>query len=138
MAIIDINHTPSKNDLRWFGVILLAIFLIVASITLFRFASETAAATIATMGAILCVAYYAIRPLRWPMYQAWMRLFYPIGFTVSHVMMGTIFFLILTPIGLAMRLVGHDPMQRRWDANTQSYWTRHAPSRDIDRYFRQS
>ena len=85
---------------------------------------------------LLCIAGDLL--LNWTMYQAWMRLFYPIGFIVSHVMMGTIFYLILTPIGLAMRLAGHDPLQRRWDANARSYWTRHAPSRDITRYFRQS
>ncbi|WP_204840879.1 hypothetical protein [Saccharothrix algeriensis] len=36
-------------------------------------------------------------------------------------LLGALYFLVVTPIGLVARLV-RDPMARRWDENAQSYW----------------
>jgi hypothetical protein len=77
---------------------------------------------------------------RWirPVFVTWMRLAYPIGWTVSHLMLATIYYLVITPIGLVMRLLGRDPLQRRWDRQASTYWVAHNPGGDMARYFRQS
>jgi len=56
---------------------------------------------------------------------------------VSFVILAAIYYAVLTPIGLLMRLVGYDPMCRRRDANAASYWTSREPVDDVRRYFRQ-
>ena len=98
--------------------------------------SPRAVSAIMASGAVLCVAYYAVAPLRLPMYLGWMRLVFPIGWVVSHLLFGVIYFLVLTPIGLTLRLIGHDPLRRHRPPSAVSYWTEH-PVADQDRYFRQ-
>ena len=61
----------------------------------------------------------------------------PIGWTVSHVVVSIVFYLVMTPIGLIMRMVGHDPMCRHLDPNASSYWMAYNPKADSARYFRQ-
>ena len=63
-----------------------------------------------------------IRPslLRWP-YLAWMRLGLALGWVNSRIILSLLFFVIVTPIGLVMRLLGKDPMHRKLQAGLNSY-----------------
>ena len=54
-------------------------------------------------------------------YRAWMRVAMAIGSVVNSIILGVVFFLVLTPIGVLMRLLGKDPLRRRWDARAASY-----------------
>ena len=70
-------------------------------------------------------------------YTAWMVGFQPIGWTVSHLLLAVIYYGVITPIGLLMRLFGRDPLQRRFDRSASTYWIQRKQSTDTDRYFRQ-
>ena len=39
----------------------------------------------------------------------------PIGLALSHVILGAVFYIVFTPVGLVMRLLGKDPLHRRFD-----------------------
>ncbi len=136
MALIKVNLNPSKQELKWFGLILLVFFALVGGIVWWTAMAPRAASAIVTFGAVLCVTYYAVAPLRLPMYLGWMRLVFPVGWVLSHLLFGAIYFLILTPIGLTMRLIGHDPLRRRRPSSAVSSWTER-PTADPARYFRQ-
>jgi hypothetical protein len=87
---------------------------------------------------LLVSLFYIIPPLRRPMYVGSMSLMYPFGWIMSHVMLMTVFYLIITPLGLLVRLFGHDSMMRALEPGRQSYWVERDPSSNTDRYFRQS
>jgi hypothetical protein len=137
MALIDINRNPSRRDLTWFGLLLIVFFGLVGALVFWRVQSPIAAWIIWSLGTILGIVYFAVRPLRLPLYIGWISVFYPIGWTVSHLMLGIIFLLVLMPIGLLMRLWGYDPMQRQFEPKASSYWVSYAPHDDTARYFRQ-
>src|SRR4249919_4217018 len=100
MAVIDINRNPSRRDLIWFGLLLVVFFGVVGALVFWRVQSPIAARIIWSLGTILGIVYFAVRPLRHPLYLGWMSVFYPIGWTVSRLIMGIIFLLVLMPIGL--------------------------------------
>ena len=58
--------------------------------------------------------------LRW-IYRAWMRF----GLLASRVMtplvLGIVFFVMITPMAMIMRLMGKDPLRRALDPNQESY-----------------
>jgi len=56
---------------------------------------------------------------------------------VSHLVMAIIFYGVLTPIGLAMRLGGRDPLHRKFDRAAGSYWVDRRRPADVKRYFKQ-
>jgi hypothetical protein len=72
-----------------------------------------------------------------PIFVGWMVAAYPIGWTVSHAILAVTFYLVLTPIGLVLRLMGHDPLRRSFDPSAETYWVPHNPGGDPSRYFRQ-
>ena len=45
--------------------------------------------------------------------------------------------LIIAPLGLVLRMVGHDPLRRRLNRHAKSHWSNHARAPDKGRYFRQ-
>lgn len=78
-----------------------------------------------------------------PVYIGWMAVAYPIGWLLAHLLLAAIYFLLITPIGLVLRLAHRDPLALRFDREAQSYWTPRASwtppaeSTDRERYFRQ-
>src|SRR4051812_47036522 len=112
--MIEINWKPSSRELKQFAGIWLPAMFAVIGFWVFRKAhSLPGAAAIWGVGAALSVAAYFIPTLgRW-IFVGWMCAAFPIGWTVSHLLLAAIFYLLVTPIGLVMRLCGHDAMQRR-------------------------
>ncbi len=138
MALIELKKEPSKKELAWFGLLLLLFFGLLGLMARFRFDSPAGANRFWITGGALCVVYYALPFLRRWMFRGWMLLTFPIGWVVSHVVLLVTFYLVLTPIGLILRLGGRDPMKRRLDPDAASYWEAHRPGGNTARYFRQS
>lgn len=74
-----------------------------------------AAAIIALVAALIPHA------LHWPN-LAWQRLGHLLERVVSPIILTAVFILVMTPIALIMRLAGRDPLRRRFDRTTNSYW----------------
>jgi saxitoxin biosynthesis operon SxtJ-like protein len=56
-----------------------------------------------------------------PAHRAWMALGDALGWVNSRVVLGLIFFGVVTPTGFVLRLAGRDPMRRAFDANATTY-----------------
>jgi hypothetical protein len=136
MAIIDLNKNPTERELRWFGL-MLPIFAILLGTLLWRPDAPQWAILVWAFGATLSAIYFTLKASRRRIYVGWMLAAYPIGWTVSHLLLGAIYYLIVTPIGMILRLTGYDPLQRRFDRSAATYWTPHDPGGDVSRYFKQ-
>lgn len=147
MAVIDIDWKPSARMLRTFGLIGLVAFGVVAGIVewkhkviVFSIAESAVPMTrnILLGLAAYCGVFAAILPKALlPIYLVMTVVAYPIGLVVSYVVMLIMYFLVITPIGLVMRLVGRDPMNRKFDPAASTYWIKRTPPADVKRYYRQ-
>jgi hypothetical protein len=70
-------------------------------------------------------------------YVGMMYATFPIGWVVTHVLLTAIYFAVFTPIGLALRLAGRDPMTRRLDPAATTYWIRRERTPQPRDYFSQ-
>jgi fatty acid desaturase len=137
MAMIRVNTDPTRRQLNQFGFVWLGFLLLFAGMAWWRFGSPEAARWLA-------VAAVAVPVVGW-VWPAFMKAVYvglsyaafPIGFVVSHVVMALVYYLVVTPIGLVMRVLGHDPMHRGFDRQAGSYWVERTQARDPRRYYRQ-
>ena len=137
MAIIEINTDPSKKELRWFGVMLVVFVLAVGALVRWQFDAPAAAQRIWIAGGVLSMVYVVAPPLRRWIFVGWIYAAFPIGWTVSHVLLASIYYLVFTPIGLLLRRIKGDPLERQLDPSAASYWRPHESLRDVRRYFRQ-
>ena len=60
-----------------------------------------------------------------PLKSAWIKLGEVLGKIIAPIVMGFIYFLIITPIGLLMRLIGKDLLGIKYSKNN-SYWIKRA------------
>jgi hypothetical protein len=72
-----------------------------------------------------------------PVYVGWTIAAFPIGWTVSHLMLGLMLYGLFTPVALVFRMLRRDPLRRQKPTSVTTYWqTKLAPT-DVSSYFRQ-
>jgi hypothetical protein len=64
-----------------------------------------------------------------------MRVSYQIGQVVGKVLLTAFFFLLVTPLGLALRLAGKDLLQLKRDDAAPTWWQPAKNNREFDRMF---
>jgi hypothetical protein len=135
--VIDLNLNPTKKELRVFGLCALAFLTLVGWIVFRRTGSIPAGATVAGVGLVCAALALTVPQALRPLWVVLMVVNYPIGWVVTHVVMALIFYLVVTPVGVIMRLTGRDPMERGFDRTAKTYWKSRRTEHDPARYFRQ-
>ena len=68
--------------------------------------------------AVLLVGPALVAPgILGPAYRLWMKLAEVLAWINTRILLGVVFYLVVTPIGLIMRLSGRDPMRRQREPN---------------------
>ena len=131
------RQNPSQRELRWFGLLLLAFFTLVAAILVWRFAARGIATAVLATGTTLAALYYVVRPLRLPIYRGWRWLFRPLAWVVLRLSFAVVYFLVLTPVGVVSRALGVDHLDLEVDPEASSYWVEHGSPTEASSYFKQ-
>ena len=125
------SPATEARELRRFGLLVGAIFAAIA-IWPVAFRGELPRSwALILAGSLIAIGLAAPRALR-PVQRWWMRLGHALGWVNTRLLLGTVYFLVLTPIGAAMRLIGRDPLDRRL-GDRASYWKPRGPTRDSKR-----
>lgn len=112
-----------------------SVLLVLAAWSLAR-AHPMRAQIFAGLGAYL-ILLGLIAP-RWavPIHNAWMKLALALGWINSRLILGVLYYGVLTPLGALLRLGGRDPLNRR-RAGGASYWVpRTKPRQDREQFER--
>jgi Kef-type K+ transport system membrane component KefB len=56
-----------------------------------------------------------------PVYRGWMRFGLLLNRIVSPIVLGIVFYVVITPVSLFMKVIGRDPMQRGFDEHVSTY-----------------
>lgn len=56
-----------------------------------------------------------------PVYRGWMRFGLMLSKITTPIIMGLVFFVLILPFGVVLKILGKDPMRRRFDATAGSY-----------------
>jgi hypothetical protein len=131
------QREPSNRDLT----ILALLFLIIPGLIglyLVLWKGSGSGYVWMIVGAALAVSRL-IRPLFKTIYGLWLGFSVVLGYFISRALLTIIFILVLTPTGFIMRIVGKDPMERKWDPAAESYWIKREedPNLNLERYEKQ-
>lgn len=111
---------PDRSDLRKFSWVFGGALMALGAFAWYR--GSDAAPYLLWPGLIVAaigtVAPNALRGL----YFVWMAIGLTLGAIVTRIILSLVFLVAVVPIGLAMRLVGKDPLQRELDPEADSYW----------------
>lgn len=137
MALIEINWNPKQRELRMFSVALACLSSLAGLFSFQREASVLLTGTLCGV-ALVCflLAWLAPQVMR-PVYLLWMILFYPLRWLISCLLIAVVFYLVITPVGILLRLCGYDFVGKRFDSRATSYWQPKPQVRKPEDYFRQ-
>ena len=112
----NLKNLPSNKN---FGFVFFIVFLIIALYPLLN-SEEIRIWSIAVSLIFLILAWMNSQILT-PLNKLWFHFGIFLGKLISPVIMGVIFFLVVTPIGLIMRILGKDLLNLKFNKN-KSYW----------------
>jgi len=144
--MIELDLNPDDRTLRQFGWIALGGFGFVAVIAWFEvliFSFGLGAARPWVAGAVLGLGVLsAFFSLVYPranrgIYVGLAVVSFPIGFVLSYLIMGLLFFGLIAPLAIFFRLTGRDSMHRGYDPAAETYWVDARSPRPAESYFRQ-
>jgi hypothetical protein len=131
----EVTKPPPPKMLRQFAGLFLVVFV---GWALWRtWNGQPATWTMVLAGLGIVVAGLVWPPsVRW-IYTGWMIAVFPIGWTISWLVLALLFYGVFTPVSLIFKLKRRDALGlRRREA--QSFWTAKEQPTDVATYFRQS
>jgi hypothetical protein len=106
---------------REFGLVVGAVFVLLGAWWIYRGKFSGIAYVVLPLGgALMLLGLVLPIALVYPN-KAWMKLAEALSFVMTRLILGIVFFLIVTPIGVVKRLSGWDPLSRR-GKRSASYW----------------
>ena len=114
------QNTPEIKRLRSFGLIVGGVFALIG-LWPAVFRGQAPRVWVLILAALLMILALVLpRSLR-RVYQLWMAVGQALGWINTRLILGVIFYSLFTPIGLAMRMLGKDPMRRNFEPEANSY-----------------
>lgn len=111
-------ESTSKQH-RSFGLMVGSIFVAIGFWPLVR--QEGIRLWAVILGSLLMVLALLIPGRLGPIYKAWMTAGHVLGWVNTRIILGIIYYGLLTPMGLIMRLAGKDAMRRQYDDTVNTY-----------------
>ena len=104
---------------RSFGIVFFIVFLLIALYPLSH--NEEIRVWSSIISLIFLVLGLLNSKILTPLNKLWFKFGILLSKIISPLIMGIIFFLVVTPIGLLMRILGKDLLNLKYN-NNQSYW----------------
>jgi len=126
----------SKAELRKFGLTVGGAFVVLGGISWWR-GHELPPRVLWTLAALLIVPGAIAPAVLGPVHRVWMAFATVLGHVNTRIILTVLFYLVMTPIGLIMRLF-RDPLDRSLRDRSTSQWIKREPQPvEPERYERQ-
>ena len=112
------NNLKSSN--KSFGIVFFIVFLIIGLYPLLN--NEDTRVWSIILSLIFLILGFLNSNLLTPLNKAWIRFGILLGNIISPVVLGIIFFLVVLPTGLVMRLFKKNFLGLKFDKKLKSYW----------------
>ncbi|MFA7382059.1 MAG: SxtJ family membrane protein [Desulfurivibrionaceae bacterium] len=115
-----VQKVIARKELRQFGCIVGGVFSaiglwpLIARTDLSRFWALAIGVILILLGGFFPRSLTRI-------YRGWMAVGHALGWINTRVILGLLYYLVITPMGLIMRLLGKDPLRRRFSGDLPSY-----------------
>lgn len=120
------EQPPTTKDLRQFGLVVGGVFAVIGLWPLVV-RSESPRLWAMALGSLLMVLGAVVPQSLRQVQAAWMKVGHVLGAINTKIILGIVYYLLITPMGLIMRLLGKDPMQRALTQGTDTYRVVRAP-----------
>ena len=133
----DSNKTASRKDLRVFGIGLGVILGLVTGVLFWKGRTGVVLLIPGALSILFAVTGILAPGAINPVYRLWMPVARAVGWFNTRLILMLVYFLVLTPMGIILRLFGWDPLRLK-NRETESYWiVKDTDPVDRERYLKQ-
>ena len=129
------NHPQQLPSEKRFGLLFTVVFALVGIYAHFKGWGQTSVISLAVLSGLIALITMILPKLLAPFNRLWFELGQLMGRIVSPIVLGAIFFLILTPVALVTRFFGRDELRLKRKAVT-SYWIERKSENSIAESFK--
>jgi hypothetical protein len=119
----------TRDEVRIFGILFAVVFTLIGLYLLWRGNGHWY--VLPMIGLLFLITGFVGYPLLRPVYLGWMKFAFVLGWINTRILLGLFFYLVLTPIGVGMRLFGKDLLDEKIDKARGSYWQKR-PKAEFD------
>jgi hypothetical protein len=114
------DHAATRKELRQFGLLVGAVFTVIGLWPpVFR--GEPLRLWALGIGGLLIACGGILPQLLAPIYKGWMWVGHIMGWINTRILLGIVFYALVTPIGLVFRLMGKDTMRQAFAESSTTY-----------------
>ena len=114
----------SSKEIRKFALVIAIALGVIGSFIYVKFGNFDVAGWLWGIGILFFILGFILPSVLRPIYKIWMFLGFFIGGIVSRVILTVLFYVVLTPTGLVLRLFGKDILDEKFDKRRESYWVK--------------
>ena len=118
------DHIEGSSD-RAFGFVFAGVFFVISVWPLLH--RETPRWWALGFAAVFALAALARPTLLAKLNRLWIKIGILLGKVVSPIALGILFYGVFTPLGIAIRLSGKDPLRLKFSTGANSYWIERKP-----------
>ena len=119
MKRVDSDKIKISSN-RSFGLLFFVVFLIVSLWPLTHEGSIRIWSVI--VSAVFLILGLINSRLLTPLNVLWLKFGMILGAIISPIVMGIVFFLVVTPTGFILRIMGKDLLNKKYDKEKETYW----------------
>jgi hypothetical protein len=114
------NNSIKISSNRSFGIVFFVVFLFIALYPITY--SEDIRIWSLIISFIFIILGLLNSKILTPLNKLWFKFGVILGKIISPIIMGIIFFLVVTPIGLIMKVLGKDLLRLKYNKKDNTYW----------------
>ena len=114
----------SRKEIRKFGLVNAIALGVIGIFVYLKFGNFNLPQWLWGIGLLFLVTGFVVPSVLRPIYRIWMLLAYFIGGIVSRVILTVLFYVVLTPTALVLRLFGKDILDKKLGKRRESYWVK--------------
>jgi hypothetical protein len=134
---MDVDLHPDNRKLQHFAAALIVLLCVLAVREFLRAEVTAASILLAVAGASVLCALTKAQLLR-PVYVALTVVTFPIGWTISQLIIAVLYYGLITPVAALLRLAGRDRLRlKRPTQRRDTYWIERKGDDEPGRYLKQ-
>ena len=121
-----VDHTPSTKELRSFGLLVGAVFSVIGLWPVLLYGARPRYWAVVVGGLLIVFGGLLPRVLA-PVHRGWMWIGHVLGWINTRILLGIVFYGLITPIGIVFRLMGKDTMRQAFSEVSPTYRVNRQP-----------
>jgi hypothetical protein len=115
----------TRDEVRKFGILFSVVGAVATAYLLFKGSPHWPWSIVA--GVFFLGTGYFAYPVLKPFYIGWMKFAQVLAWVNTRILLGVFFYVVLTPIGVIMRLFGKDLLEEKLQPSAKTYWIKREP-----------